>query len=193
MDSGQRQRLGLVAVGVLVEGGLALLAVVLGWLFDAPASTALHWRADDFFLGIVAALPMLAGFFACVYWPVGPLARIKQFSDEVIRPLFESSSLFELALIAVAAGLGEELLFRGVLQELAGRWLGVAGAVVVVSVVFGLLHAITPTYAVLAALLGAYLACWRLAADSLLPVVVAHAGYDWVALVYLVRARDERA
>jgi membrane protease YdiL (CAAX protease family) len=183
----RRQRRWLLGIGILVEGGLALLALLLGWLFDDPAAATLSWNLQGLWLGLAAAVPMLIGFFACVRWPLGPLARIKQFSDEVIRPLFGPCSLGELTAIAVAAGFGEELLFRGFLQELISGWLDPATGLIAASVVFGLLHAITPTYAVLAALLGAYLGgCW-LATGNLLVPIVAHAVYDLVALIYLAR------
>jgi membrane protease YdiL (CAAX protease family) len=186
-SEGQRQRWWLLGIGLLVEGGLALLALLLGWLFRTPAMATLNWNVHGLWLGAAAAVPMLAGFFLCVRWPLGPLARIKQFSDEVIRPLFRPCSLLEIAAIALAAGFGEELLFRGVLQALLAGWLDPAMGLIAASVVFGLLHSITPTYAVLAALLGAYLGvCW-LATDNLLVPIVAHALYDFVALVYLAR------
>ena len=54
---------------------------------------------------------------------------------------------------------------------------------------FGLLHPITRAYAVIAALLGAYLGGLWLAGGNLLTPIVAHALYDFVALVYLLRLR----
>jgi membrane protease YdiL (CAAX protease family) len=62
-------------------------------------------------------------------------------------------------------------------------------ALVVSSVLFGLLHPITPTYAVLAGLIGAYLGGVWLANGNLLVVVIVHALYDFIALIYLLRDR----
>jgi membrane protease YdiL (CAAX protease family) len=84
------------------------------------------------------------------------------------------------------------MFFRGVLQEAAGRWTHLAVAVAAVSVAFGLLHALTPTYAVLATLLGVYLGVVQAASGNLLVVIIAHALYDFVALVYLVRVPPSR-
>jgi len=56
------------------------------------------------------------------------------------------------------------------------------------SALFGLAHAITSTYAILAGLIGAYLGWLWLATDNLLTPTVAHAAYDLVALWYLLRA-----
>lgn len=187
MPGARGDRLRIVGLAVLVEGGLAVLAAGLGELLDQPAAGLAHWRPADVALGVAACLPMLAGFFAAVRWPVGPLARIKAFSDDVVWPLFAPCTVLDLLLIAAAAGLGEEMLFRGLLQGVLARHFGAAAGLAAASVVFGLVHPITPAYAVLATLLGAYLGAWWMATDSLLVPVVAHAVYDAVALVYLVR------
>jgi len=193
MTATQRQRLGIVGLGLAFEGGLAVLAVLLGWLLDEPAAATWQWQADAVLLGLIASLPMLAGFFVSVRWPVGPLARIQAFMDEVVRPLFAPCSLLELGLISLAAGVGEELLFRGVVQPVLAQPFGPLLGLLAASGVFGLCHLITPTYGVLAALLGVYLGVWWLATENLLVVVVAHAFYDWVALIYLVRYRGADA
>ena len=163
------------------------LAWGVGWLASQPPLATFAWNARAAALGIAASLPLLALFALCVRWPVGPLARIQHFSDEVIRPWFAPCTLLDLAAISVAAGVGEEMLFRGFLQPLLGYYLGVWPALLAASVLFGLLHLITLTYALLAALIGVYLGYVQLFGDNLLAVIVAHALYDFVALVYLVR------
>jgi membrane protease YdiL (CAAX protease family) len=101
--------------------------------------------------------------------------------------LFAPLSLPQLALICALAGLGEELFFRALLQGGLAQLIDPQAALLIASAVFGLLHMITPTYALLATLLGIYLGgCWMLA-DNLLVPIVAHGFYDFVALVYLLR------
>jgi membrane protease YdiL (CAAX protease family) len=169
------------------EAALGLVAVLVGWWFDRPPLATLSWDLHGTLIGVLATVPMLVGFAACVRWPIGPLKRILHFSDEVVRPLFAPCSIVELGLVSLAAGFGEELLFRGLLQavftDLWGVWWGIAAA----SLVFGLMHLITPTYFVLAGLLGVYLGGVWLLEGNLLSVIVAHALYDFVALVYLVK------
>jgi membrane protease YdiL (CAAX protease family) len=123
----------------------------------------------------------------CVCWPLGPLLRIKQLGVTVIKPLFAPCTLWDLALISLLAGFGEEMLFRGVLQAAFVDWLGTWPGVLAASVVFGLLHLLTPTYGVLAGLMGAYLGAVWLATDNLLTAITAHAVYDFLALVVVVR------
>jgi membrane protease YdiL (CAAX protease family) len=60
------------------------------------------------------------------------------------------------------------------------------------SLVFGLLHALTATYAVLATFMGVYLGAVWLGTGNLLVVVLAHALYDFAALVYLTRGPQLR-
>jgi membrane protease YdiL (CAAX protease family) len=172
---------------VLFEGGLGLLAWGLGWLLGQLPLAHFSWSVRDAALGASASLPLLVLFAGCVRWPVGPLRRIKQFSDEVVRPWFAPCTLLDLALISLAAGIGEEMLFRGLLQTILGCWLGLWGGIAAASVLFGLMHLITPTYALMAAAMGVYISCVQVATGNLLTVIVTHALYDLVALTYLVR------
>jgi membrane protease YdiL (CAAX protease family) len=178
----------VVWVAIAIEGGLVGVAYLAGWVTSQPPLErfALVWR--DAAVGAAAALPMLALFFAFLRWPVGPLGTIKKFCDEVLRPILAPCTLLDFAGIALLAGLGEEMLFRGVFQVAFGHWTGSALAgLAIASVLFGVLHAVTATYAVFATLMGAYLGGLFLMTDNLLAAVVAHALYDFVALVILVR------
>jgi membrane protease YdiL (CAAX protease family) len=183
----QRGGRGIVALAILFEGGLGVLACVIGWLTALPPWAALRWDAADAGLGVLAALPLLGLFVLCVRWPVGPLGRVKRFMDEVVRPLFRDCTVADLALISLLAGLGEELLFRGLIQEAlalrVGPWAALAGG----ALLFGLMHAMTAAYFVLATAAGAYLGWAYLVSGNLLVPVIAHALYDFAALVYLLR------
>lgn len=187
MDTETPSRGYILTVAVLFEGALAGLACLLAWYADMPVWESLTGTALDAALGIAAALPMLALFVVCVRSRWAPLKRISCFVEEVVRPLFRECTIADLALIAVLAGLGEELLFRGFLQEAFGLWLGKWPALAVVSVLFGLMHSITLTYTLLATAAGAYLGWLALERGGLLSAVIAHTLYDFVALVYLLR------
>lgn len=185
--SAMPRQLSFFWLAIVFESALGVVAWLLGWALSQPALEKLRWSAGDAAFGTVATVPMLMAFFACLRWPVGPLRRIKQLSEEIIKPLFASRSIAELALVSLAAGLGEEMLFRGFLQACLVQWLPLWPAILSASIIFGLLHLITPTYAVLATLIGLYLGWLFVATDNLLAVVVAHALYDFLALVYLIR------
>src|ERR1700676_2315098 len=147
----------VVWMAVLFEGALAFLAFGLAWITGRPLKDYLFWDWTDLFFGVAVSIPMLLGFILCIRWPVGPLLRIKQFSDDVIRPMFSACSIPDLAVISLLAGLGEELLFRGFLQRILGDWFDPWFCLALASVVFGVMHPITITYAVLASLVGFYL------------------------------------
>jgi membrane protease YdiL (CAAX protease family) len=187
MTSDQPKRRDIVRLALLFEGGLAVLACLVGWLAAAPPWERLAWSAVDASLGLVAALPMLALLVVCARLPWRPFRRIEEFIDKVVRPLFAPCTVADLALISLVAGLGEELLFRGLIQDALDRRLGPVAAVGITAALFGLMHPITPTYAVLATLAGAYLGWAYLASGNLLVAVVAHAFYDFAALLYLLR------
>jgi membrane protease YdiL (CAAX protease family) len=179
----------LVLLAVLFEAGLGVLAVALGWLIDCPVWQTVHWKVHDTLLALLATVPLLLLFLLCVCWPVGPLARIKAFADEVLKPLFRSCTLLDLAAISVLAGFGEEALFRGVLQSVLERWVALWLALALTSSLFGLLHWITPTYAVLATLMGAYLGWLYIGSGNLLVPILVHALYDFVALTFMAKER----
>lgn len=179
----------VVVAAVLFEGGLAPLAAVLGWLLGRSPLEGFAWRAWDVALGVLFALPMYAAFRLALRWPVGPFGRIKRFFDEEIAPLLAGRPVSDLALICVAAGVGEEMLFRGLLQGVLARWVGTSGALALASVLFGVLHPISRAYVVMAGLLGAYLGAVWIVNGNLLTVIVAHALYDFLALRDLLRDR----
>jgi uncharacterized protein len=175
------------------EGGLALLAVGLGWLLGVPPLQSFFWTWPDVGWGLLATLPPLALLWFCLSSSWQPLRDIVRVVDELLVPLFANARLPEFAVIAMLAGLGEEMLFRGVVQTTLAHWIGGETgtwvALVIAGLLFGLGHSVTYTYVLLAAVIGIYLgAVWILNGNLLVPII-AHASYDFVALVYLVMIR----
>ena len=113
----------IVWLAIAVEGGLIGLAWLAGWIVGQDP-LAWFWSWEDSLLGVAATLPMLALFFACLRWPIGPLRPIQQFCDRVIRPLMAPCTILDLAGISVLAGVGEEMLFRSVFQGGIAFWTG---------------------------------------------------------------------
>jgi membrane protease YdiL (CAAX protease family) len=111
--------------------------------------------------------------------------------EERMAPLFAGSTAAELALVAALAGLGEEALFRGVVQTALAARLPAWTAVAIAAAGFGLAHWLTPAYAVLAGIVGAYLGWAFLASGNLLVPIVAHALYDFIALAILLTMKPD--
>jgi len=173
----------------LFEGALLGLALVLGYFSGQQPLELIRWSARDFAYGLLATAPMLLGLLVVTRIHSGPLGRLNAYVREWVVPLFAGCSPWQLAVLSLLAGVSEEALFRGVVQ---GWLMRVSGSpvlgLVFASALFGLAHAITSTYAILAGLIGAYLGWLWLATDNLLTPTVAHAAYDFVALWYLLRA-----
>lgn len=181
------------ALFVVFEAALAPLSLLAGRLVGTHPLEQFAWDGQAVIAGAMAALPMLGVLAVVLRRPVGPFARIKAFFDRELMPALTGCEWPDLAVLSVAAGVGEEMLFRGVVQGALSRLLGPAPAVVLASALFGLLHPISLGYIVLAGLLGAYLGLVWIVTGNLLAVMVAHALYDFVALVLLMRDHQAAA
>jgi hypothetical protein len=187
MGSTATETTSIVRIAMLCEGGLLAVAVVLGWFLARPPLAQIDWTARAIVYGLAATLPLVAGLIAITWHPVGPFKTLEEVSRQLIVPLFADCAWWQLLAISAMAGIGEEALFRGVVQAGIKQWSGSSWwALAAASVLFGLAHLITPTYAVLAGLIGAYLGWLWLATDNLLVPIVTHGAYDFVALVYLL-------
>jgi uncharacterized protein len=175
------------------EGGLAVVAITLGRLLGQSPLQTFRFDPYDAALGVAATLPPLGLFWLCLKMPLPPFDRIVRILDEMLVPLFRDCGPMKLLIIAALAGVGEETLFRGVIQaavaEEIGGPHGVGLGLLIAAMLFGLLHPITPTYAALAGLIGLYLGWLWLASGNLLVPIVTHGLYDFLALLYLVRGR----
>ena len=190
MISASSRRILLIAGAA--EGGLGLFGIGAALLFGVNLCATLGLETGAAVIGVVGAAPMVLLFLGSLRssWP--PLVHIREKLDQAVLPFFAPLPWWGLALLALLAGAGEELLFRGFLQPVLSRPLGAAGGLLVASVLFGLVHWITPFYALFAAILGVYLGALFLFTDSLLAAAVAHAVYDFVALaVYLGRSHHD--
>jgi membrane protease YdiL (CAAX protease family) len=180
----------LFLISVFFETGLAPFSLMLGWLMGHPPLEHFVWSLKDALWGIAAALPLIGLFLAMLRWPVGPLAAVKEFCEQEVVPLFRDSNWSEIALISLSAGVGEEMLFRGVVQASLTDWLGIGWGLALTSILFGVLHPISISYIVIAAFTGFYLGVIWIYNGNLLTVMLAHTIYDFVALGYLIRLRD---
>lgn len=182
----------ILRLTLIFEGGLFLLACLAGWILgEVPWVGGSGWPSVA--TGLAATLPAAAALFwlARSGWP--PVARLMQEVEGRIAPLFARAGYLELAGISLLAGLGEETFFRGLLQAQLSKWLDPWLGLALASALFGAGHLITPAYAVVAGLIGLYLGTIFLLTGDLLAVIVAHALYDFLALLYLTDRTRSRA
>ncbi len=175
------------------EGGLVFVALGLGWLFGIKPLESFHWNMAGLGIGVVAALLPLMLLWMCVKCPILPCRVLVELFDEFLLPLFRECNVLEMAVIAILAGIGEEMIFRGIVQAGLDGWIstpmGKWVAIIDAAILFGVLHAITPAYALYAALIGFYMGWLWMRTDNLLVPITVHAVYDFVALVYMVKLR----
>jgi uncharacterized protein len=152
-----------------------------------------HFRLDALAAGygIVATLPLVGLLRWCLRTEWGPMRRLVSLVEEHLTPYLAGASAGGIVLVSLMAGIGEEVLFRGVIQAgLADRlpaWLAVG----IAALLFGAAHWLTTSYAVFATLIGVYLGILFLVTGNLLVPAVTHALYDIVALSVLVRLNPD--
>ena len=187
-----------------LELSLALIALAVAWSVDFSPWIGMRWTGetlgDQFsavLLGALAAGPMLLVMLLAYYWPVGPLKSVREVTTSQLIPLFSHLTLAEKAAVSIAAGLGEELLFRGLVQGALSDWIGPPNGpwigLGIAAVVFGICHWLNRAYAVLAAVMGVYFGLLLLWTGNLWTPIVAHALYDFIALLWLTGADGRKA
>ncbi|MGB0653651.1 MAG: lysostaphin resistance A-like protein [Thermoplasmatota archaeon] len=96
--------------------------------------------------------------------------------------VWNNMTVYHVLFLALAAGFGEELLYRGVLQPWLGRWMPVGAAIAVQAVFFGFAHGGYGTWAhVLSPLLFGVLTGILAHRWGLWSAIVLHVGVDIVA------------
>jgi len=182
-------------VAFLFELGLVLVAALVGYMTSGTPFpfelklTDYQWVLRGFGYGVLATLPpAIFAFFATssIGLRLGAMRRMYDRVKSLIGTSLVQLSAWEILLLAASAGVGEEILFRGVLQPTLG--------IVTTSVLFGMLHWLSTTYFVLASLMGFYCGwLFEVTGDNLLAPITVHWLYDAVALfLFQHRVRRDR-
>jgi uncharacterized protein len=172
------------------EGSMIGVAWLIGWFVNVDPFSNFSVDGTALFFGIVGTLPLILLFLLFYRYPVGPLHPIKNSLLEILGPVLSRCGWHELVILAVVAGVSEEILFRGLLQPWLEGIAGPPGGLILSNVIFGLLHWLTPMYALIAGLIGFYLAFMMDITGSrqLLTPIVIHSLYDFLAFVVVAEA-----
>lgn len=164
---------------------LVLLSLLAARLFyDNYLPYEFEFGPGSIVLGLAAAIPIGLVVYLMSYGPLSRLGWIKRAMSNIVDRMYtpfgqsiQSLSVFDIVLLSCAAGIGEELFFRGLIQSFAGVWW--------TAIIFGLLHALTPAYFLIATAIGTWFGLLYQFSDNLLVPILGHAAYDVFALLLL--------
>jgi hypothetical protein len=172
----------LVVVALVGETVLAMVAVV--WIRARGLVVQLGDPGVGVGLGLGAAALFAAvnlGVLRLVP-PIAPVRAIRRVYVDTLRPVFATATRVDIVLVSLAAGLGEELLFRGAVQVEFG--------VVAASLLFGLAHVggrDSLVFGGWVVAMGFGLGGLAHLGGGLLAPIVAHVVYDAAAIAYIHR------
>lgn len=171
----------------LAIGGSAVALGVAVLVFDRPAASRLLQPSPRLvFLGAAAGAVMAAVTY--LLYPV--LARLAPFIATDTARLYAAFRPPSLLIASVALGpvvLGEELVWRGVVQAALVRRLRPWGGVTLAAAAYALAHAPlgSPVLVMVALSCGLFWGALRATTSSLVPTLVAHLVWDLLVLLWL--------
>lgn len=174
----------------LFEASLLIVALVLGWLTGINPFADLRYSQAAVFYGIAGTVPLFLLFLLLQQTSHEAVVNIRRMLLNMLAPGLQDCHWADLFVLAAIAGISEEMLFRGVLQPWLENIWGMTAGLIGSNLVFGLVHAITPLYAVLATLVGVYLG-WAMdfgGERNLLTPILIHSLYDFLAFVMIMRS-----
>ncbi len=177
----------LLKQAAIFQGGVFLLGLLIGGWNDLRWIELLRWEWADVVRGLLAVVPLALVLWISLVVPWAPFRSIRDVLVRVLGPSLAECSLVDLALLALLAGTSEEILFRGAIQNAVSGW-GLIPALMFTNLLFGVCHAMTRAYFVIAAAAGLYLS-WVAGFErpNLVPAMITHSVYDFLALCVVVR------
>lgn len=170
----------LLILTTLVEGVIVIAALLTAWLLGIKLFPISRNIFHDVLIGTLGASIPLALFVFMLSEKANKIPLLGSLKTTIIndiKVIFVNCRFIDLCFISIFAGFAEELLFRGVIQVK----IGIIGA----SIIFGLLHFITPAYCIIATIMGFYMGFLFQYYESILIPIQLHFVYDLGALLYL--------
>ncbi len=171
------------------ESSLILVAIILGWIVGINPFEYLYYSENAVLYGLFGTLPLFFMFLVMDHMKFNSVQKIRQILLDTLGPSLYRYKWADLFILAAIAGISEEILFRGVIQPWMENLWGMAAGLIVSNLIFGLVHAITPLYAVLATGVGIYLGLfldYGGERNLLIPIVI-HAVYDFLAFLVIMK------
>ena len=180
----------IIFVGVSLELGLVIVYCL--WALYRSTIYPLNITINTTFLGLLIPIPIIALNIVLFCSPLNHLKGLNasnRFINNVVKPFIDDLNVPAAITISAAAGIGEELFFRGLLQTEFG--------LVLSSLLFSVLHfglAVKEFkfMAFLYFVIGLYFGWFLTLTNSLWALCVAHAAYDFIVIVYMKSYWDKR-
>ena len=175
-----------IASIIMLQSIYGWSAITYMWFFRESIPTSVRYM--DLWIGLIATVPLVSSMALSNHWRFEKLKHITSQGILFIfgkdyRPIAVGLSSLVLALVA---GIGEELFFRAVIQEemtiLTTEMFGMCMSVLL----FGLAHAISVEYMVCSSIAGIYFSWLYLwCGRSIVVVAICHTLYDWIVFMYV--------
>ncbi len=173
-------RFKLIILAVAAEGVVFMIALILGRFFDINFLPLTRNFLRDILIGTIGASLPFALFVLTLTAraeKIPILGSLRKTMITDVKSIFSNTCFLDIILISLIAGFAEEFLFRGVIQAKFG--------IIIASILFGLVHFVTPAYVVVASFIGFYIGFFYLVFEGLLIPIQLHFIYDLAALLYL--------
>ncbi|BCG65061.1 MAG: hypothetical protein methR_P2874 [Methyloprofundus sp.] len=172
------------------ESALILVAIFLGWLAAINPFEFIIFNEQAVINGIMGTLPLCLIFFALNQIQSHSLQAIRDVLHETLGPSLSKHHWTDLFVLAMIAGISEEILFRGVIQPWMENSWGLLAGLIVSSLVFGLIHAVTFLYFIMATAVSIYLGMYLDydSARNLLTPIIIHGLYDFFAFMVILHS-----
>ncbi len=173
----------LITFSIVMAMGLGLLGMLVGHFVGVPVVASLgHDPVVGFVRGALLALPLFAVDVV--------LQGVQEdtASEVYALSIFGSKTPVPIVLalaaaVTLATGVGEEILFRGLIQQGLAGVVGPWAALVLASGIFGLAHKLGPSDLLFITLSGAYMGLTFLQEGDLIVPIALHAFYDFFILM----------
>ena len=171
------------------EAAIIPLAIFLGSIGSINPFSNIFFTETALANGVIGTIPLILIFLAFEQIQAKSVGNIRRLLLETLGPGLLDRHWTDLLILALIAGIAEELLFRGVIQPWIEQFWGVTAGLVISNFIFGLVHAVTPLYALLAGIVGMYLGLslnYGTEKNLLVPIII-HGLYDFLAFFALIR------
>lgn len=188
----------------LFELTLGLFAVSLGYWLGSPPHEHMPKLGEGarllqgFGWGVLLGGAMTGAVLFLEKLNYDWLKKASEMGERHLKDLLAGAGLLHIIALSLAAGVGEELLFRGWLQgwleNLFQDW-GTTGSLIAIGIAaffFGLAHPLSKGYIALATLLGFALGLSFYWSRNLFVPIIAHAAYDTFLMIHFKSQQAQR-